>query len=313
MNDIAKGMKYAEKIIMRWKATRITFGEGSINRVGEVVKRYSDKTLIIIGQASLKESGAFDRITDQLRKDAITYRISEGVEPNPSKETVYRITYHLLAGNFKCLLAIGGGSVIDAAKAAGILGAVREGELDDYFGVGIVSKKVKKTMDLIAVPTTSGSGSEVTKFSVITDTTLHVKKVIFDPAIVATEAIVDPELTYSCGQHVSLVSGLDTMTHLIEGYLNTADEGIDPEANDRALVGMKLLFEALPRVIRDGGDRQARMMMSAASILGGSVLFYKQAGGPHLNSFSWCNVMDHGEACAVMLPSRFSVKSSGTL
>ena len=302
MNDIAKDMEYAEKIIKHWKPTRITFSEGSINRVGEVVKRYSDKTLIIIGQASIKESGAFDRITDQLRKDAITYRISEGVEPNPSKETVYRITYHLLAGNFSCLLTIGGGSVIDAAKAAGILGAVREGELDDYFGVGMVSKKVKKTMDLIAVPTTSGSGSEVTKFSVITDTTLHVKKVIFDPAIVATEAIVDPELTYSCGQHVSLVSGLDTMTHLIEGYLNTADEGIDPEANDRALVGMKLLFEALPQVIRDGGDRQARRMMSAASTLGGSVLFYKQAGGPHLNSFSWCNVMDHGEACAVMLP-----------
>lgn len=302
MNDIAKNMEYAEKIIMRWKATRITFGEGSINRVGEVVKRYSDKILIIIGQASIKESGAFNRITDQLRKDAITYRISEGVEPNPSKETVYRITYHLLAGNFSCLLAIGGGSVIDAAKAAGILGAVREGELDDYFGVGMVSKKVKKTMDLIAVPTTSGTGSEVTKFSVITDTALHVKKVIFDPAIVAAEAIVDPELTYSCGQHVSLVSGLDTMTHLIEGYLNTADEGVDPEANDRALLGMKLLFDALPRVIRDGGDRQARRMMSAASTLGGSVLFYKQAGGPHLNSFSWCNVMDHGEACAVMLP-----------
>lgn len=302
MNNIEKVMKSAETIIMHWKPTKITFGEGSINRVGEIVKKYSERALIIIGKSSIRASGVFDRITDQLRKDGVTYRICEGVEPNPSKETVYRIAYHLLAGNFSCLLAIGGGSVIDAAKAAGILGAVRKGELDDYFGVGMISKKVKKTIDLIAVPTTSGTGSEVTKFSVITDTILHVKKLIFDPAIVATEAIVDPELTYSCGQHVTQVSGLDTMTHLIEGYLNTVDERADPEANNRALNGMKLLFDALPRVVRDGADRQARKRMSAASILGGSVLFYKQAGGPHLNSFSWCNVMEHGEACAVMLP-----------
>ena len=122
-------------------------------------------------------------------------------------------------------LAIGGGSVIDAAKAAGILGTIKEGEIDDYFGVGMVSKKVKRIMDLIAVPTTSGTGSELTKFSVITDTWLHVKKLIFDIAIVPTEAIVDPELTYSCEHHVSMVTGLDTLTHLMEGYFNNVDEG----------------------------------------------------------------------------------------
>jgi alcohol dehydrogenase class IV len=302
MEEIEKIMGDAEEILEAWKPTTIHFGEESIKQVGGVVEKYAKKTLLIIGKGSIKKSGLLDSISQTLEKNSLTYKIVEGVEPNPSKETVYRIVYHLLAGNFSSLLAIGGGSVIDAVKAAGILGTIKEGELDDYFGAGMVSKKVKKIMNLIAVPTTSGTGSELTKFSVITDTWLHVKKLIFDIAIVPTEAIVDPKLTYSCENHISKVTGLDAMTHLMEGYFNNVDDGIDPEANQRAFIGLKLFFEGLPRVLKDGQDREARKMMSLASTLGGSVLFYKQAGLPHLNSFSWSNVMDHGEAVAVMLP-----------
>jgi len=302
MKEIEEIVTEADKILKAWKPTAILLGEGFIRRVGEVVRRHTQKTLLVIGKESVKKSGALDAVSVALEKNSIKYEIVEGVEPNPSKETVYRIVYHLLAGGFNSLLAIGGGSVIDAAKAAGILGTIKEGELDDYFGVGMVSKKVKKTIDLIAVPTTSGTGSELTKFSVITDTRLHVKKFISDIAIVPTEAVVDPELTYSCGNHVSVVTGLDTLTHLMEGYFNNVDETVDPEANPRALLGLKLVFEGLPRVLKNGRDREARRMMSLASTLGGSVLFYKQAGLPHLNSFSWSDVMDHGEAVAVMLP-----------
>jgi alcohol dehydrogenase len=297
-----KIMAEAEEILKAWKPTKIHFDEGSIQQVGEVVKKYAKKTLLVIGKGSIKKSGMLDRVIRSLKKNSVSYKIVEGVEPNPSKETVYRIVYHLLAGDYHCLLAIGGGSVIDATKAAGILGTLKEGELDDYFGVGMFSKKAKKIMNLIAVPTTSGTGSELTKFSVITDISLHVKKMISDTAIVPIEAIVDPELTYSCGNHVSVVTGLDTLTHLMEGYFNNVEDGIDPEANQRALIGLKLVLESLPRVLRNGQDREARRMMSLSSTLGGSVLFYKQAGLPHLNSFSWSNVMDHGEAVAVMLP-----------
>ena len=302
MKEIEKIMGDAERILEAWEPTTIHFGEGSIQQVGVVVKKYAKKTLLTIGKGSIKKSGMLDRVLRSLEKNSVSYKMVEGVEPNPSKETVYRIVYHLLAGNFDCLVAIGGGSVIDAAKAAGILGTIREGELDEYFGVGMVSKKLKKIMNLIAVPTTSGTGSELTKFSVITDTWLHVKKLIFDIAIVPTEAIVDPKLTYSCENHISRVTGLDAMTHLMEGYFNNVDEAVDLEANQRAFIGLKLFFEGLPRVLKNGQDREARRMMSLASTLGGSVLFCKQAGLPHLNSFSWSNVMDHGEAVAVMLP-----------
>ncbi|UCE51262.1 MAG: iron-containing alcohol dehydrogenase [Desulfobacterales bacterium] len=302
MEDIKKETESAETALRLWQPTKIHFGEGSIQMLGNVAKRYSDRVLIITGEGSIKKSGYLDKIKGILDGAFIQHQICKGIEPNPSKETVYKIAYHLLAGNFNCLIAVGGGSVMDAAKAAGMLATIKKGELEDYFGVGMVSKKIKNIMPLIVVPSTSGSGSEVTKFSVITDTRLKVKKLMIDPAIIAAEAIVDPELTYSCARQVTLVSGLDTMTHLIEGYLNTVDENSDPSANDRALVGLKLLFEALPQAIENPNDRESRRRMSLASVLGGTVLFYKQAGGPHLNSFSWCNVMDHGEACAVMLP-----------
>jgi alcohol dehydrogenase class IV len=302
MEDIKKATESAETALRLWQPTKIHFGEGSIQMLGNVAKRYSDRVLIITGEGSIKKSGYLDKIKGILDGAFIQHQICKGIKPNPSKETVYKIAYHLLAGNFNCLIAVGGGSVMDAAKAAGMLATIKKGELEDYFGVGMVSKKIKNIMPLIVVPSTSGSGSEVTKFSVITDTRLKVKKLMIDPAIIAAEAIVDPELTYSCARQVTLVSGLDTMTHLIEGYLNTVDENSDPSANDRALVGLKLLFEALPQVIQNPNDRESRRRMSLASVLGGTVLFYKQAGGPHLNSFSWCNVMDHGEACAVMLP-----------
>ncbi len=295
-------MQDMEEVIQEWKPTRIHFGEGAINKVGDAIRRYSDNALVVIGRGSVKANGVLDRITGILDQASVRYEVCEGVEPNPSKETVYRIAYHLLARNFTCLLAVGGGSVIDASKAAGILAKVKEGDLDDYFGVGMVSKKTERAMDLVAVPTTSGSGSEVTRFSVITDPGLGVKKLMIDPAIVANEAIVDPELTYSCSKRVTLVSGLDAMTHLVEGFLNTVDDAADPQTNQRALAGLPLLFEALPRIVRDPQDKTGRRNMALASLLGGMVLFYKQAGGPHLNSFSWCNVMDHGEACAVMLP-----------
>lgn len=295
-------MREEEKILAQWKPTRIHFGEGAIEKVGEVVRKHGDNVLMITGGESLKRHGIYDRIVSSLDQASIRHGICRGVEPNPSKETVYRIAYRILAGNFSCLLAVGGGSAMDAAKAAGILATVKEGEIDDYFGVGLVSKKAAKIMSLVVAPTTSGSGSEVTKFSVITDTRLGVKKLMIDPAIVPAEAIVDPVLTYSCDRHVTMVSGLDAMTHLIEGYFNTVDEGADPTTNDRAMAGLGLLFQALPRAVDDPGDREARRDMALASTLGGTVLFFKQAGGPHLNSFSWCNVMDHGEACAVMLP-----------
>lgn len=114
-------MNQAEEIIAEWIPTRIHFGEGSIGKIGNIIRDYSDNALVVIGAGSVKKSRLMEKIAAILDTVSIRYKVVEGVEPNPSKETVYRIAYHLLAGNFKCLVAIGGGSVIDAAKAAAVL------------------------------------------------------------------------------------------------------------------------------------------------------------------------------------------------
>lgn len=119
-------MNQAEKNFAEWIPTKIHFGEGSIGKIGNIIKDHSDNALVVIGAGSVKKSGLMEKIVAILDTVSIKYRVVEGVEPNPSKETVYKIAYHLLAGNFKCLVAIGGGSVIDAAKAAAILGSIRE-------------------------------------------------------------------------------------------------------------------------------------------------------------------------------------------
>ena len=122
-------MQDMEKVIQEWGPTRINFGEGAINKVGDAVRRYADNALLVIGQGSVKATGVLDRITGLLDQASVRYKICEGVEPNPSKETVYRIAYHLLAGDFTCLLAVGGGSVIDASKAAAAADCSRQ--MDD--------------------------------------------------------------------------------------------------------------------------------------------------------------------------------------
>ncbi|MBC8419589.1 MAG: iron-containing alcohol dehydrogenase [Desulfobacterales bacterium] len=138
-------MKTLETIFREWKPTKIHFGEGAIRKVGEIVSKYASNVLMVTGESSIKDSGIMGRITASLQRANIPYEIVAGVEPNPSKETVYRIAYHLLAGNYTCTLAVGGGSVMDAAKAAGILATAKEGDLDDYFGVGLVSQKIDRT------------------------------------------------------------------------------------------------------------------------------------------------------------------------
>ena len=130
MEDIKKATETAETALRLWRPTKIHFGEGSIQMLGNVAKRYSDRVLIITGEGSIKKSGYLDKIKGILDGAFIQHQICKGVEPNPSKETVYKIAYHLLAGNFDCLIAVVGGSVMDAAKAAGMLATIKKGELE---------------------------------------------------------------------------------------------------------------------------------------------------------------------------------------
>ncbi|MFW9928408.1 MAG: iron-containing alcohol dehydrogenase [Candidatus Thorarchaeota archaeon] len=294
----------AEDIVKNWNLTKISFGEGSLSKAGEISREMGmNKPLICIGGGSVERFGYLDVLIDVLEKNRCQYNLIRGVEPNPSIGTIYRIALKALQSQSDGFIALGGGSVIDAAKAANVLVTLNADDIHPYFGVNNIQKVLNRDlMPLLPIPTTAGTSAEVTKYSNVSDLVLGVKKLISDPYIIPKRAIVDPKLTVSCPPKLTRIVGLDTLTHLMEGYLNNVHDNVDPKANERAIEGMRLVFNYLPKAVNDGKDIEARKMMSLACILGGTVIVYKSTGGPHMNSFSWFSVMDHGEATALMLP-----------
>ncbi len=297
-------MQTALHIVKNWQLTRVSFGEGTVRTAGELARDMGmHHALVVIGGGSVEHSGHLKNLLGVLNAAGITHDVFKGVEPNPSIETMYRIALKVLHSKADGLIGLGGGSVLDACKAANVLVSMKADDIHPFFGVDNIKKVFAgKLLPYLPIPTTSGTSAEVTKYSNVTDHALGVKKLIADPTIIPPRAIVDPELTYSCPPSLTRVAGLDTLTHLMEGFVNNVHDAVDPDANERAIEGMRLVFKYLPAAIADGKNAEARRAMSLASVLGGTVIVFKSTGGPHMNSFSWYSVMDHGEATALMLP-----------
>jgi len=132
------------EIFSKWPRTKIIFGKGSLNQAGKCAKEFGKKALIVIGGGSVKSNGVLDKLILILKKSGVTSEVFEGVEPNPSKETMESIAWRYKDGKFEVMIALGGGSAMDAAKAALILTSLNETDLSPYFGVGEVSKKLPR-------------------------------------------------------------------------------------------------------------------------------------------------------------------------
>jgi alcohol dehydrogenase class IV len=293
------------EIFSKWPRTKIIFGSGTLNQTGKCAKEFGKKALIVIGGGSVKSNGILDKTIANLKKSGVTAEIFEGVEPNPSKETMESIAKRYKDGKFEVMIALGGGSAMDAAKAALILTSLNETDLTPYFGVGEVSKKIKRITGCICIPTTAGTSSEITRYSNVTIKSLGLKKLISDIAIHPHYAIIDPDLTVSCPKDLTLTVGLDTLTHLMEGYLNTVQDPGNDDINQRALFGIELVLKWLKKAALEPQNIDARKMMSIACTLGGTVIGgerFKGTGGPHMNSFSWAETIPHGKSTGIMLP-----------
>ena len=297
--------KEAMEVFDKWSRTKIIFGNGVIKNTGKIAVEFGNKALIVIGGGSVKKNGALDILLTSLDNAGVESEIFEDVEPNPSKETINAIAKMYKEGNFNLTIALGGGSPMDAAKAALILTTLKEDDLTKYFGVGKVSEKLDRISPLICIPTTSGSSSEVTRYSNVTMVDLHLKKLISDIAMHPHYAIIDPILTTSCPKDLTLTVGLDTLTHSMEGYLNLVQDPGNNDINHRALMSLELVFRWLKIAGDEPTNEHARKMMSFASVLGGTVIGgdkFKGTGGPHMNSFSWADTIPHGKSTGIMLP-----------
>ena len=224
-----------------------------------------------------------------------------GIEAEPAVETVERMTAFLKDGNFDTVFAIGGGSVLDAAKAALLL-SQSPLPLRELFGINKFSEKFpgRELKRIVALPTTSGTGSEATQYSNIVDKSAGVKKLIAEKYCVPAAGCLVPRYTATMPRSVTLATGCDALAHLIEGFLNTGADPNHPEANTWALNGIKLVKQFLPGALEN--DPECRRQMALAAALGGMTIRFKSTGLPHLCSFSWFGRIAHGIAAIMLLP-----------
>lgn len=266
------------KEIQRVLPIEIVFGEGKAIEVGEYARKLGRKPLVVIGGGSVKKSGALDKVEDSLSRVGLNFALHEGVHHDPTLEDVVAIVWAIRDGLHDCVIALGGGSVIDASK---------------------IAARDVRNRPLIAIPTTAGTGSEVNKHAFLVDSERKRKFPKSDMALMAKTAILDPELTYSMPPELTCATGLDALTHLIEGYFNQRDR---QTVNPLALENIPIVMEHLRRAYKDGNDKEARREMMKASARAGVVIHFKPTGLPHGFSYSMYEELAHGNAVAVLLP-----------
>ena len=297
-------MKYQD-ILNNYPDTNICFGAESWVKFSELIKQRRVKKIVVFsGRHSADNNGAWSGLEQAVQDLNLTIVRFKDIEAEPCTETVEKMTTFLKQEIPDEVIALGGGSPIDAAKAAYLEYQTGKSH-QKFFGVNKFSsanpgQKLKK---VICFPTTSGTGTEATPYSNIVDHKLKVKKLISEVEIIPEYSFVIPELALSMPTHVTRATGCDALAHSLEGFLNIGQDSNHPQANDWAFESIRLVKEFLPRAIADGKDIEAREALSAAATLGGMVIRYKSTGLPHLCSFSWFGRIEHGIAVALLLPS----------
>ena len=275
-------------------APRIVFGAGTVDRLGEIVSEHGRKALLVLGGKSADERG----LTDTLRS-LLPVGAEARCDAEPTVEVVDRAVEEARLGGCDVVVAVGGGSVVDCGKAAAAM-ATNPGSLVDYLeGVGTGATIDRPPLPFIAVPTTSGTGSEVTKNAVISGP--GYKKSVRSPLMIPRVALVDPSLTYGMPRSVTAACGMDALTQLVEAYLS---RNAQPLTDALALPGISAVGHSLEVAFREPENAEAREGMALASLLSGICLANAGLGAVHgfaaaLGAFK---SMAHGVACAALLP-----------
>ena len=278
--------------------TKIIFGPGCVKQLAEEIAAIGGKKPLIITDPGIRGAGIDRIVTDLLEEAGVEYGLFDGVEANPKDVNAEAAAREARACGADFLIAVGGGSPIDCAKAVGVLLAHDAEFIKPYEG------KTAATLPnppLITLPTTSGTGSEITFSSVITDTKNKYKMTVKSPYTAATTALCDPELTISVPPAVTAATGVDALTHSIEGFTATCSEPIGDAA---ALYSIELIAGNLVKAYKDGSDLEARSNMLMASMLGGISFSHSDVASVHCIAEALGSMYDlpHGTCNAIFLP-----------
>lgn len=276
--------------------TRIIFGSQSLRELPVEGMYFGPKVMVVSGKQALINNGMIQKVETLLRGSGFQIIPFYEVEPEPSLETVARGMQAARDSDVDWVVGIGGGSAMDAAKV--IAGLIRsDHDLPYYFQGG---RLLQPGVPLVTIPTTAGSGAEVTLNAVLTDRETKVKKSIRDPLLAATLTIVDPELTLTLPTAVTVNSGMDALVQAIEAYTS---KGATPLTDVYALSAIERIANNIYKVHQDGQDLQARTEMAMGSLMAGIALSVARLGAVHgmAHSIGVIGGKSHGLICAVLL------------
>ncbi len=302
-------MEYKEKIdalLDDFKQGRFIYGENCLGEVGDAVSALGKKALLVRSQFP-----GIEPFVDALRaslESAGVELVNESIDivrPNAPEEDMLQVTEIIRITGPDVVISLGGGSTIDAVKAAIVLD-VLGGGIEDYFGVGKVTEALERTGKTltphVAIQTAASSAAHLTKYSNITNLETSQKKLIVDEAVVPQIPVFDYAVTYGTPADLTLDGALDGMSHCLEVYFGATGKPHFERAGEIASIALSLIARYLPKVMANPSDRQARNALCAATDLGGYAIMIGGTSGAHLTSFSLVDLLTHGRACALMNP-----------
>lgn len=273
-------------------------GWGALEQLLPEVGKYEPKKILIVTDPMLAKIGLTNRVSDPLEKEGYAVTIYTEVVPEPPLETGENLVSFTRDNGFDMVIGVGGGSALDLAKLAAIL-ATHEGPVADYLNLTGSRSVEKKGLPLILIPTTSGTGSEVTNIAVLSLETT--KDVVTHDFLLTDVAIVDPELTISVPPKVTAATGIDALTHAVEAYISV---NASPATDALALQAIRLIARSLRTAVHNGEDKKARTDMSHGSFLAGLAFFNAGVAGVHALAYPLGGQFHiaHGDSNAVLLP-----------
>jgi len=281
--------------------TSVKFGCGRISELADHCKALGMKRPLLITDPGLADLPMVKQAIERNKNAGLPTGLFSQVQGNPTGKNVEDGVRAFKDGNHDGVIAFGGGSALDAAKAVALMVGQKRPlfdfeDVDDWF----TRVDVAGMAPVVAVPTTSGTGSEVGRASVITDEAVHVKKIIFHPKMLPAIVIDDPELTVGLPPHITAAVGMDALSHNLEAF---CAPGFHPMADGIALEGMRLIKEWLPTAVKDGKNLAARSYMMVASSMGATA-FQKGLGGMHAIAHPLGALYNthHGLTNAVVMP-----------
>ena len=281
-----------------WSEPETLEGPGAIRKLPEFIKSKGVKKVLIVTDKGLMSIHLLDSLFEEMTKAGVEYVVYDGTEPNPSIENIEDARQLYVDNKCEGLIAFGGGSPMDCAKAAGARVANPRIPVKKMRGV---LKLVHKLPPLFAVPTTAGTGSEVTLAAVVSDRKTHEKNAINDPRLRPKYAVLDPELTTGLPPHITSTTGMDALTHAVEAYIGRSNVKSTEMYAEKAT---KMIFESLETAYNDGKNVEARETMLKASYYAGMAFTRAYVGYVHAiaHNLGGFYGIPHGLANAVILP-----------